>query len=278
MRRVFSGDNPNLKEFSWLETNAVPVNSKEETQKKTNGKLRPKQDLKIERVLSPQEEKLLEKIKKEEENIKQNIKKEIKKEIEEEKKEYLFFKERIEELDNIKKEAYDKGYKEGLEAGKREGEAIGYKNGLEKAQREFEEKLEMFGKNLAVSIENIELFKEKVLNNAKADTLELAVLMAKKIVSREITLNPETFISIIEESLKNITAKDKINIFLNNEDYNLIKQKSLVFADNDKIILSSDSKLKRGEIKIISDLEQLSYSIDENIEKLGENLKNELIR
>ena len=277
MRRVFSSDSPNLKKFSWVEAKGIPVNSKESEKNQPKHMTRPKEELKIQRVLTPQEEKILENIEKEKNKLKENIREELKKEIEKEKKEYQYFKIAFEELEKIKQEAYEKGYKEGLEKGKSQGEAVGYKSGLEKAQKEYEEKLSIFTKNLMTSIENIELFKEKTLNNAKADTLELAVIMAKKIINKEISLNPEAFISIIEDSLKNITAKDKLNIFLNNEDYNIVLKEGVKLANDKKITISTDSELKRGEIKIISDLEQLSYSIEENIEKLKKRLKDELL-
>jgi flagellar assembly protein FliH len=179
-------------------------------------------------------------------------------------------------MDKIKKDAYEKGFKEGIEKGRVSGENLGYKIGVEKAEKQYEEKLLIFQKNLMSSIENIELFKENVLNNAKSDTLDLAIIIAKKIINQEISLNPKVLISIIEDSLQNIIAKDKLKIFLNKDDYEIIKDEKFTLSNAEKIVFTSDSRLKRGEIKIESDLEQLNYSINENVDKLGEVLKDEL--
>ena len=277
MSKVFSGNHNNLKEFSWLESKSKPVNSKKSNKEKPKSQTRQKQNLKIEKVLSTNEEKILQAMEAEKKEIARNVKIQLETEIEKEKKNYQHFRIAFEELDKIKKDAYDKGFSEGMEKGKISGENLGYKKGIEKAEQEYQEKLLIFQKNLATSLENIELFKEKILNNAKSDALELAIMLAKKIIATEISLKPKTLISIIEDSLQNIIARDKLNIFMNKDDYEVVKNEKFTLANAEKMILTADSQLKRGEIRIESDLEQLNYSINENIDKLGDELKNELL-
>ncbi len=276
MSKVFSGNHNNLKEFSWMESKGKAVNSKK-SKERPKTQTRKKENLEIKKVLSTNEEKILQAMEIEKKEIEKNVKADLTKEIEKEKKNYQHFRIAFEELDKIKKDAYDKGFSEGVEKGKISGEALGYQKGMEKAEQEYKEKLVIFQNSLASSLENIQLFKEKILNNAKSDTLELAIMMTKKIIAREITLNPKVLISIIENSLQNIIAKDKLNIFLNKDDYEIIKNEKFTFANAEKMVLTADSQLKRGEIRIESDLEQLNYSINENVNKLGDELKNEFL-
>jgi len=273
MTRVFSGNHDNLKSFSWSQTDKDAVNSK----KVQDSKSKIGKELKYEKVLSTSEEKVLNKMKKEKDDIKDDIKDDLKKDLEKEKESFQYFRSSFDEIEKIKKEAYDKGFQEGSNNGKITGENLGYKDGVDKAKAEYTEKLEIFQKNLANSIENISLFKEKTLNNAKMDTLELAIMIAKKIINKEISLEPKILISIIENSLQNIIAKDKINIFLSKEDYEIIKNEKFTLYNAEKMVMTADSQLKSGEIRVESDLEQLSYSINENVDKLGGALKDELL-
>lgn len=276
MSKVFSGNHNELKEFPWMKSKDKAVNSKK-SPKRPKSQTRKKENLEIKKVLSTNEEKILEAMKIEKKEIEENVKADLTKEIEKEKNNYQHFRIAFEELDKIKKDAYNKGFNQGIEKGKLNGETLGYQKGLEKAEQEYKEKLLIFQKSLASSLENIQLFKEKILNNAKSDTLELAIMMTKKIIAREVSLNPKVLISIIENSLQNIIAKDKLNIFLNKDDYEIIKNEKFTFANAEKMVLTADSQLKRGEIRIESDLEQLNYSINENINKLGDELKNEFL-
>lgn len=260
-----------------MEATDKPVNHKKRNKERPKSETRKKNNLEIETVLSTNEEKLLKAMKKEKKEIKDTVKSELIKEIKKEKQNFQYFKASFDEMDKIKKEAYEKGFNEGVEKGKISGESLGYKNGQERAEQEYSDKLLIFQKNLASSLENIELFKEKILNNAKSDTLELAIMMAKKIIAREISLNPKVLISMVEDSLQSIIAKDKLNIFLNKDDYEIIKDEKFTFANAEKMVLTADSQLKRGEIRIESDLEQLNYSVDKNVDKLGDELKNELL-
>jgi flagellar assembly protein FliH len=276
MKKIFSGDDNSSSDFSWIQTKEEPVNIKKSNKEKPKSETRTSKDLEIKKVLSTSDEKLFNAIEREKREIERNVKTELLKDIEMEKENFHHFRIAFDEMDKIKKDAYEKGFKEGIEKGRVSGENLGYKIGVEKAEKQYEEKLLIFQKNLMSSIENIELFKENVLNNAKSDTLDLAIIIAKKIINQEISLNPKVLISIIEDSLQNIIAKDKLKIFLNKDDYEIIKDEKFTLSNAEKIVFTSDSRLKRGEIKIESDLEQLNYSINENVDKLGEVLKDEL--
>jgi len=275
MRKVFSGSDDNLEVFSWTQSNDAPVNSKKDIASKPS--VKDNKDLKYTKIFSANEENVLAKIKKEKNDITNDIKSKIRDDLEKDRENFQYFRSSFEEMEKIKKEAYEKGFNEGIEKGRLSGEPLGYKEGSDKAKKEHDDKLMIFQKNLVSSIENIGLFKEKILNNAKADVLELASMIAKKIIGMEISLQPKVLISIIENSLQSIVAKDKINIFLSKEDYEVIKNEKFTLYNAEKMIVTADSQLNSGEIRIESDLEQLSYSIDENVTKLTGALKDELI-
>ncbi len=277
MGNIFTSDSQNLKSFSWVQAKEKPINSLDDEENINQQKpKRINKDLEIKKVLSKDEEKLLDVIEKEKKVLEKTIKEEIIKEIKEDNSKYQNFRILFDDIDKIKKEAYEKAFQEGLEKGKQQGEIQGYQEGQKKAEAQYNEKLFIFQENLKSSLEYIDLFKEKILNTAKSDTLELAILVAKQIVKKEISLFPEALFSILEDSISHISTKDKLIIYLSKDDYEIIKNKNFTLANVQKISLHIDTQLSQGQVRIESDLEQLNYSIYENIEKIGEEIKDNI--
>ncbi|MBN2695068.1 hypothetical protein JXR93_10420 [bacterium] len=263
MQKIFRGDSDKSSPFF--------VDGKVATTEKKNDL-----SLKFEKIPTKQEQEKSEYLDKKKDDIAQELKEKIEKNIQKEQKEYLFFKESFAEIEKIKKEAHDKGYQEGLQKGKKDGETQGYKEGFQKGEKEGLQKYENSLQKLFSSLKELSILKEKLRDDAILDALELSFLIAEKAIYTELTLSPKVWNKIIIEALKKMVFKKKIEIHLSHKDYNIAsKEIENNYQTEEFLIISTDS-LKEGEIKIVTDVEYLEFSISEALKKISDKMKDDL--
>ncbi len=262
MGKVFNGNDSNIISFNINQTNEKPVNEKPLFE-----------NLKIEQIPTEKEVKESEYLSQKKDDLAKEIVQNVNNQIKADEKKYVYLKETFDEIEKIKKDAEIKGNQIGLQNGQKEGYTKGYNEGKAAIEKELAQKYELQFKNLLQSVENMTLLREKSIEHAKKDAIELALIIAEKIIYTQIRLNPEVFISIVEESLKKMIFKNKITVYFNLDDYKLLNNLKFKFG-NIETVVSTDAKLKTGEIRIETDVENMSVSIDESINKVKEALKD----
>lgn len=262
MGKVFNGNDSNIISFNINQTNEKPVNEKPLFE-----------NLKIEQIPTEKEVKESEYLEQKKDDLAKEIVQNVNNQIKADEKKYIYLKETFDEIEKIKKDAETKGNQIGLQNGQKEGYTKGYNEGKIAIEKELTQKYELQFKNLLQSVENMTLLREKSIEYAKKDAIELALIIAEKIIYTQIKLNPEIFINIVEESLKKMIFKNKITVFFNLDDFKLLNNIKFKFG-NIETVISTDAKLKTGEIRIETDVENMSVSIDESINKVKEALKD----
>ncbi len=169
----------------------------------------------------------------------------------------------------IKKQKEKIGYEEGFDKG--------YYDGLEKGKSEISNKYKELIETIKNIVENAKQEKQKIISGAEDDIVNLSTGIARKIIYQEISTNKEKVVEIVKEAIKKIEDKEKIIIYANPEDLELIKSHREDFKqiiDTDELHIMPDELLKSGECKI----ESKSEIIDTDIEyQLGE-VKKKLLR
>ena len=166
-----------------------------------------------------------------------------------------------EEADRIRKEAFEKGYKEGLE------------KAYEEKKKEIEEKLE----NLSNILNLLKNFENEIFLKYKNLITEIILEITKKIIKTEISCNSkEILLKNIEETLKKIVDNGKIEIKVNPEDYDFIisELKNIKSVENIpelNIIKSSD--VDAGGCIIETDFGTYDARIQEQIKEFEKNLR-----
>ncbi len=262
MGKVFNGNDKNIISFNINQTNEKPVNEKPLFE-----------NLKIEQIPTEKEVKESDYLSQKKDDLAKEIVQNVNNQIKADEKKYIYLKETFDEIEKIKKDAETKGNQTGLQNGQKEGYTKGYNEGKIAIEKELTQKYELQFKNLLQSVENMTLLREKSIEYAKKDAIELALIIAEKIIYAQIKLNPEIFINIVEESLKKMIFKNKITVFFNLDDFKLLNNIKFKFG-NIETVISTDAKLKTGEIRIETDVENMSVSIDESINKVKEALKD----
>ncbi len=179
-------------------------------------------------------------------------------------------------LSNAEKQAVElKEQKEKI--GYEEGFDKGYYDGLEKGKAEVSNKYKELIETLKNIIESAKQEKQKLISGAEEDIVSLSVGIARKIIHQEISVKKEKVVEIVKEAIKKIEDKEKIIIYANPEDLELIRSHREDFKqiiDTDELHIMPDELLKSGECKVESKSEIIDTDIDF---QLGE-VKKKLLR
>ncbi|MFC3031802.1 flagellar assembly protein FliH [Pseudoalteromonas fenneropenaei] len=164
-------------------------------------------------------------------------KKEAPQEVAETPEELDFPKLTLEELEQIREDAYqegikqgheqgyidgfDKGHGEGKEAGFREGLEIGRQQGLDEAKPLVEEKLTA----LSQIFDALHKPLEQVDEQAEKQLVQLAAMLAEAVLFRELALDPTLILQALKKAIDALPMNDaKVRIHLHPEDLALVKE------------------------------------------------------
>lgn len=173
------------------------------------------------------------------------------------------------QAEDLKEQKKKVGYEEGFDKG--------YYDGLEKGKAEIENNFKNLIDTLKNIVENAKTEKQKLINSAEKDIVALSVDIAKRIVHQEISTKKEILVEIVKEAIKRIEDKEKIIIYANPDDIELIKFHRSEFqqiVDTDELHIMPDELLEQGECKI----ESKSEIIDTDLNHQFSEIKKKLLR
>lgn len=163
-------------------------------------------------------------------------------------------------IEAIEKEAYEKGF----EAGEKAGFSIG------------EQKVIILIEKLEAMLKELTSLKEQILRELEPEIIELALSIARKIIIKELTTNPDEIVEMTKEALKKITRTGQIIIKINPSLYNLfIKHKPEITEIHKDIVFDTDQSVSHS--LIISPEEEIVTDIDEQLKNLIRDIGYKLV-
>lgn len=185
------------------------------------------------------------------------------------------------ESEKEQERGYADGFAKGLEEGRKEGREAGYREGLEqgrlKAGAENRKSLD----ELSLMIESVEKSKTNILEKFEDDLEDLATLIAKSVLKRELQTDNKTMRSIIISAMEEYRKQEWIRIYTSNQtasvllqaDNNIVEAlkdisdnvKVISFPkmeDSDCVIETPDQIIDAG---VKSQLQNIRHGIDETV-------------
>jgi len=167
------------------------------------------------------------------------------------------------DIAEIEEKAYAKGYVEGEKAG------------LEQGNRQLTPVIDNFSQALT----EVEKVKKEIYLNAEKKTLDLAMAIARKIVSHEIQSNHEVLLSIIREALDRVVDNEDITIKLNPEDFKYINDSELALRNMvdhyPNITFKADASITGGGCLIETRMGEIDARIDRQFKVIEELFDSE---
>jgi len=161
------------------------------------------------------------------------------------------------DLDGLEREAWDKGYAEGREAG------------LKAAQQEQQAALAEIERR-AQHLASILDFMAKPIadtdDQVQRQLAQLAGAIARQVVRREIKLHPDDIVGLIRDTVKllPVTARE-VRVHLNPEDAKLVRSRLAEVGSERAWSITEDPVLPRGGCRVTTETSSIDAQVEQRI-------------
>lgn len=159
----------------------------------------------------------------------------------------------------IERDAFAKGYAQGERAGMEAG-----------AQR-----AEAMLRRLASTIDELAELRRTIVRQTERQMVELALSVARRVVLREVTLDPEIVAAMAHVALDRLGHDSPATVRLNPDDYASVMSSRGEGWAGSHVTVVPDAAVARGGCLVESDFGLVDGSIDAQLQELGRSLLGE---
>lgn len=136
--------------------------------------------------------------------------------------------------------------------------------------------LESAAQALVAAAEDLSHLRESLASNNSQDMLRLVMTVAEQIIRREVAVDPQVVVNIIETALQSSVRSDQYRIRVNPDDLDhVIDQKPLFLASISglkSLSIEADPAISRGGCRVDSDLGEVDATIETQLESIQKAL------
>ena len=162
----------------------------------------------------------------------------------------------------IEQETYHRGFTEGKAVGRQQAGA------------ELQSVLDQLGKSLA----SLASLRSRIRGEAEGDLLKLAVTIARRVLHRELTLDPESIEGLIRVALDKLQSRELCRVRVHPDQEQAIRKSLERFANSQKVELIADSSLHCGDVLFETTHGNLDASIESQLGEIERGLADRLRR
>lgn len=152
---------------------------------------------------------------------------------------------------------------------RREGFERGLREGRDAGQKAFNERLALLDTLLGSLDQPFQALDEAV----ERQLAELAMLVARQLVRRELKTEPEQVVGVVREALAALpVAARNVRVALNPEDAVLVREALAVGEDSQTIRIVDDPVQSRGGCKVLTDNSQIDASVETRLNAVIANV------
>lgn len=158
---------------------------------------------------------------------------------------------------NVEKEAFEQGYAEGERIGKQMGEKM-----IETVVKRYDHSIAQLAESHKGLVEAMEV-----------QTVRLALEIARKIVQRELTMDPDLVAALAAVALKRISGHQSIALRVSRHDFARVRV--AVAVVNPAVTVKDDATLERGDFVVETGQTFLDGKVSSQIDTIGRALFDE---
>ncbi|HEU0120712.1 MAG TPA: FliH/SctL family protein [Bryobacteraceae bacterium] len=148
--------------------------------------------------------------------------------------------------------------------GREEGRAEGERSGAAAANAAVQPLLD----RMTASIGELASYRARFRRESEPELLRLSIAIAKKIVRRELTIDPHTLLGILKAALELINQAEVLSVRMSPEDVALIGPRVAKLGLPDKVEVTPDRTLERGAVVIDTRRGQIDASIQTQLAEI----------
>ncbi len=150
------------------------------------------------------------------------------------------------------------------EAGRREGRAEGEKVGSESARAALQPLLDRF----AATIADLASYRARFRRDSEPELLRLALAVAKKILRRELTVDPHSLLGILKAALETINQAEVLCVRTAPEDAAQLTGRLAALGLPDQVEVVGDRSLERGSVVLDTKRGQIDASVQTQLAEI----------
>jgi flagellar assembly protein FliH len=159
------------------------------------------------------------------------------------------------------RESYDRGLAEGLAAGK------------EQAAAELQPVFEKLGRSLV----ELSSLRPRIRKNAEQDLIKLSLAIARRVLHRELTLDPESISGLIKVALEKLQSREVSRVRIHPE-YETVIRALLDRYGASQMEVARDASLQRGDVLFETAQGTLDASIESQLREIERGFADRLSR
>ncbi len=155
-----------------------------------------------------------------------------------------------------------------------------YERGLEEGVRRATEAQSELAEQYVYGLERLEMLGRTLDVLARHETLEIALLISKRILQKEITTEPMLLIELVKRVAAETMGRKELTIRLHPEDLVVIRAQAPNLSDHfpavAEITLAEDPSLERGDCIVDTEVEQINLSLEEQLSAIKRAIEEEI--
>ena len=164
--------------------------------------------------------------------------------------------------ERIEQEAYQRGFSEGKNVGQQQAKA------------ELQPVLDQLGKSLAA----LSSLRSRIRAEAEGDLLKLAISIARRVLHRELTLEPESIEGLIRVALEKLQSRELCRIRVHPDQEGTIRNALERFSNSQKVELVADSSMQCGDVIFETAHGNLDASIESQLREIERGFADRMRR
>jgi len=165
------------------------------------------------------------------------------------------------------------------EAAAREAQArqTGIQEGRLAASEELASPLEQAAARLAVEVDQLSGLRRKLRHEAEEDLVQLAVRIARRVIRRELTADPDAILGIVKAALDRVDAREILRLRVHPADEPLIRTTLEERTVPGRVEVVPDSGLERGGVIVETARGDLDAAVESQLREIERGL-TDLVR
>lgn len=184
----------------------------------------------------------------------------------EEEKRQQWWEQQQREAETLKERSETEGYEAGYRAGEEEA--------LKKTEEQCRERVEEAGRVLTQAHEE----KDKLIAEAEPFLVDLSVSIAEKILQNEIREHPEATLEMVQQQLKRVKERSRIEIDVDPEHYEVVatqREKLSQYVDGQpELLIYPDHSITSGGCVVRTPYGSMDARVDQQLQEIKETLLN----
>lgn len=154
-----------------------------------------------------------------------------------------------------------------------------YERGVEEGKRQAERGLSSVFKALREAVEEVAGLREQILRECEEDLLKLAVMVARKVIHQEISMDRLILAKVVGAAVGSASERDEIVIRLNPDDHRLVSAHRHLYlsgvGDERLLELKSDDSIPHGSCIVDTAMGEIDARTDSQVDEILKRLLEE---